>query len=201
MAALNREQLKTLASSVGFTGADVDIAAAVALAESGGNPSEHNSTPPDDSYGLWQINMLGSMGPERRKRFGISNNTELFRPATNAKAAKMIHEQSGWKAWTTYTRGTYKKYMPDGQSVASGSTGTASTGAAVATEETDDSWSGKIQSGLNAVGANILKTGSNIGGIVLAIVFLVLGVIILARGMIPYGKVFKAGKNLSKAVK
>jgi cell wall-associated NlpC family hydrolase len=41
----------------------------------------------DDSYGLWQINMLGSMGNSRRQALGIRDNTALFDPVVSAKAA------------------------------------------------------------------------------------------------------------------
>jgi hypothetical protein len=49
-----------------FTPADAVVAVAIALAESGGNPAAHNPVPPDDSWGLWQINMRGHLGPVRR---------------------------------------------------------------------------------------------------------------------------------------
>ena len=46
------------------------IATAIALAESGGDPSAHNDNPKtgDDSFGLWQINMFKELGPARRVR-------------------------------------------------------------------------------------------------------------------------------------
>lgn len=92
------------------------LMSAIAMAESGGNPRAHNAIPPDNSYGLWQINMLGSLGPARRKQYGISSNSQLFDPATNARAAAMILKGQGLKAWSTYTSGAYKKYMPSGAS-------------------------------------------------------------------------------------
>lgn len=112
MANLSKEQIAMYASSAGFTGDNVKIAVAVAMAESGGNPRAHNPVPPDNSYGLWQINMLGSMGPARRKQFGLSSNADLFDPAKNAKAAFAISSGgSNWKPWSTYTNGAYKKYL------------------------------------------------------------------------------------------
>lgn len=109
---LSAYQVYRLAYDAGFRGQDAVIAVAVAKAESGLDPKSHNPKPPDNSYGLWQINMLGDMGPDRRKKFGLSSNEALFDPATNAKAAYAIYKGSGWKAWTTYTRGTYKKNLP-----------------------------------------------------------------------------------------
>jgi hypothetical protein len=112
MANLSQAQIEMLARSAGM--ANPQVMAAIAMAESGGNPRAHNPVPPDNSYGLWQINMLGSMGPSRRKQYGISSNEALFNPAVNAKAAAMIQKGQGLSAWSTYTNGAYKKYMGKG---------------------------------------------------------------------------------------
>lgn len=109
---LSFDQLKSHAVSAGFNDADATRMAAIAMAESSGNPKAHNSTPPDNSYGLWQINMIGNLGPARRKQLGISSNEQLFDPATNAKAAKMIKDSQGWNAWTVHKTGKYKQFMP-----------------------------------------------------------------------------------------
>jgi hypothetical protein len=184
MANLTKEQLETLAKNAGFTGEDIKIAAAVALAESGGNPSAHNAKPPDDSYGLWQINMLGAMGPDRRKRFGITDNKQLFDPATNAKAAKIIFDQQGWqRGWTTYSRGTYKKFLTDDPS--------GETSAPPAT-------SNPITGAVNALSDSLFKAASNIVGILVALVFLVLGVVLLGRNMIPTKKLLNVAKKAAK---
>lgn len=89
------------------------IAVAVAMAESGLNERAHNGVPPDDSYGLWQINMYGSMGPARREKYGLSSNDALYDPATNARVmADISNNGKNWSAWTTYTRGRYKIFLP-----------------------------------------------------------------------------------------
>lgn len=203
MANLSRSQLTGLAQSVGFTGNDVQIAVAVALAESGGNPGAHNSTPPDDSYGLWQINMLGSMGPERRKKFGISRNDELFRPATNAKAAKIIHAEQGWKGWTTYTSGKYKDYLSKDPVLPTGeipnTPGQTVSPEQVEADATGTPWyqfvGDSLTGGFNTLGSNLMKSFANSAGILVAIAMLVLGVVILGRNLIPVGKIAKvAGK-------
>lgn len=107
------------AQAAGLSGQNVAIAVAIAIAESGGNPNAHNAVPPDDSYGLWQINMLGSLGPQRRSALGISSNTQLYDPSINARAMAMISSGgSNWKPWTTYTRGTYQLFMSRGQAAA-----------------------------------------------------------------------------------
>ena len=190
MSKLSREQLITLAKGAGFTGDEVNIAVAIALAESGGNTLSHNTTPPDDSYGLWQINMYKDLGPSRRKWFGLTNDNELFNPYKNAKAAHMVYKASGWKAWTTYTRGTYKKFM-------TGDAGDAGDTAAAPTEEDSgtDTGAGGIEGAIGAIGSSLFKGIANVGGLLVAITFIVLGVVILLRdplsNMIPVNKIIK----------
>lgn len=97
---LTRPQLRELAKNAGFPDDQLDMAVEVAIKESSGNPRAKNSVP---CYGLWQINMRGSMGTERRKVLGLSSNDQLYDPATNARAAKLIYDQAGgsWSPWTT----------------------------------------------------------------------------------------------------
>ncbi|MEV7548579.1 transglycosylase SLT domain-containing protein [Amycolatopsis sp. NPDC089917] len=113
MTKLTPEQIARHAYDAGFRGDGLTTAVAVALAESGGDTRAHNATPPDDSYGLWQINMLGAMGPERRRQFGLDSNAELFDAATNAKAANKISDDGrSWTPWSTYTNGAYRRHLP-----------------------------------------------------------------------------------------
>lgn len=186
MSTLSAGKINSYAQLAGFSGQDVNIAVAVALAESGGNPNAHNSTPPDDSYGLWQINMLGALGPARRKQFGISSNQELFDPAKNARAAYAIWRSSGWNAWTTYTRGTYKKYMDQ---VSNGSIPGAVSDVKEAASGINPM--AGVTSAINAVGQNIFKGTASALGILVAVVLLVLGIVLLARKQIPAGKIIK----------
>lgn len=82
------------------------IAVAVALAESGGDPTatnqntdQHRST----DYGLWQIN--GYWHPEYSKE-------ELLTPGGNARAmAEISKNGTDWSQWVTYTSGRYEQYM------------------------------------------------------------------------------------------
>jgi hypothetical protein len=104
--------LVNLARGAGCSGSAAQTAAAIAMAESSGNPSAHNPTPPDDSYGLWQINMLGKLGPARRAAFGLATNAALYDPATNARAMVSISGGcSNWRPWTTYTSGAYRQFL------------------------------------------------------------------------------------------
>ena len=121
-AVLAPAQLAGVAHQAGFRGEALTVAVAVALAESGGNPSAHNAIPPDDSYGLWQINMLGRLGPDRRARYGLASNQALFDPATNARVAHAIADGGrDWTPWATYTRGTYRRFLDQARLGAGGS--------------------------------------------------------------------------------
>jgi hypothetical protein len=111
-ARLSPASIYATARRAGFTPSEARVATAIALAESGGHPRAHNPTPPDNSYGLWQINMLGSLGPGRRGRFGLHSNSDLYDPGTNARAAYEISGGgSTWRPWTTYTRGSYLRFL------------------------------------------------------------------------------------------
>jgi hypothetical protein len=72
------------------------------MRESGGNARAFNgnATTGDKSYGLFQINMLGGMGPARMAQYGLPNEEALFDPATNAKVAfKMSKGGTDFGAW------------------------------------------------------------------------------------------------------
>jgi hypothetical protein len=98
-------QLVALAKKVGATDEEAVRLAAIAKYESGGRTGEHNDNylrgGGDDSYGLWQINMIGRLGDARLGEFGLSNKEQLFDPVTNAQAALKVLRGSGWGAWTT----------------------------------------------------------------------------------------------------
>ncbi|WIV55534.1 transglycosylase SLT domain-containing protein [Amycolatopsis nalaikhensis] len=112
MTKLSAEQIARHAYAAGFRGQGLTTAVAVALAESGGRTTAHNATPPDDSYGLWQINMLGALGPERRHQYHLKTNDELFDPATNARVANRVSSDGhDFTPWSTYTNGAYKHHL------------------------------------------------------------------------------------------
>jgi lysozyme-like protein len=74
--------------------------AAIAIRESGGDPSAHNLNPKtgDDSYGLVQINWAPAAGLQPfLKANGISDPTALLEPATNARAAFLL-----WRGKNAY---------------------------------------------------------------------------------------------------
>lgn len=114
---LTDAQIAGYAKAAGFTGDALVTAIAVCLAESGGNPRAHNGNAltGDDSYGLMQINMLGSLGPDRRKRYGLKSNDDLYDPSTNMRVAfAMSNGGKSFSAWSTYppSSNKYKAYVP-----------------------------------------------------------------------------------------
>jgi len=114
--ALSYGQVIELAMRAGFNKKDATIMAAIAMAESSLRPMAMNpdATTGDQSYGLWQINMLGAMGPERRRQFGLQRNEDLYDPMTNARAAFGLFSGRGnFADWPTFTKGIYKQFMPD----------------------------------------------------------------------------------------
>lgn len=99
---LTQYQLVELLSAVGFKGSALRTAWAVAMRESNGHPTSHNNNigTGDNSYGLFQINMLGSLGTDRRDKFGIKTDAELLDPVTNAQAAYfMTKGGADWGSW------------------------------------------------------------------------------------------------------
>jgi hypothetical protein len=112
MTKLSAEQIARHAYEAGFRGQGLTTAVAVALAESGGRTTAHNATPPDNSYGLWQINMLGALGPDRRHQYHLESNDALLNPDTNARVANDISSDGhDFTPWSTYTNGAYKDHL------------------------------------------------------------------------------------------
>lgn len=91
----------------GFTGEALRTAWAIMMRESGGNAAAYNGNRAtgDDSHGLFQINMLGSMGTNRDKWFrskipGYTGPESLKDPLINAKAAYLMSKGGkDWYAW------------------------------------------------------------------------------------------------------
>ncbi len=82
-------ELKELLYLTGFRGESLKLAWGIVMRESRGGPTAHNgnSNTGDNSYGLFQINMIGGLGADRREKFGLKTNEELFDPVTNARIA------------------------------------------------------------------------------------------------------------------
>lgn len=127
-------QLEELWTNARGPTVNADTAAAIAQAESGGNPDAIANTaypskpgyrppPPgalrEYSVGLWQINLLAH--PQYTE-------AQMLDPAQNAKAAVAISGAGiSFSAWSTYTSGAYLPYL------------TGVTGGGPTTEETASS--------------------------------------------------------------
>lgn len=114
---LSDQELVNVLYEAGFRNDRLKTAFAVAKAESNARPKAYN--PPsnntgDNSYGIFQINMIGNLGPDRRKRYDLERDEDLFDPARNARVAfEMSNKGKDWGAWTTYTGGKYKQFLKD----------------------------------------------------------------------------------------
>jgi hypothetical protein len=103
-------ELKELLSLVGFKGRDLVVAWAVAKKESNGRPLAYNGNHKtgDSSFGMFQINMIDDLGPDRRTKFDLESNSELFNPVKNAEIAYYMtnagEDWSSWKGITPKTR-------------------------------------------------------------------------------------------------
>jgi len=86
---LSAVELADLLELVGFKGNSLRLAWAVVMRESRGHPLSHNTNTStgDNSYGLFQINMIGDLGDVRREKFRITKNSDLLDPVVNAQAA------------------------------------------------------------------------------------------------------------------
>lgn len=103
---LSGTQLKELLQAVGFEGEALRTAWAIAKRESNGRPLAFNGNlnTGDNSYGIFQINMLGQLGPDRREKFNLKSNAELFNPVRNAEITYyMTNGGKNWASWKGLT--------------------------------------------------------------------------------------------------
>jgi Trp operon repressor len=105
---LRAEQIALVAQKAGFTGDNLVIAVAVALAESSGNANARGDVTIGGSFGLWQIfckahpNLIPPDDP---------NSVAWYDPYQNARWAYKISGGSNWLPWSTYIHGTYRFHM------------------------------------------------------------------------------------------
>lgn len=97
---LSDAQLISILKQAGFSGYGLKYAWAIAVKESTKRPMAYNKS--SDCYGLFQINMSGSLGPSRVEKYNLSSEDDLFDPLTNAKVAyQMSNAGKNWSAWST----------------------------------------------------------------------------------------------------
>jgi Lysozyme like domain len=105
---MTAEQIAQYADEAGFSGPDLQVAVAVALAESSGDPNAMGDPTLGMSVGLWQINL---------KAHPQYTQAQLLDPQTNANAAYAIYQAAGstFTPWSTYNGGQYSAYIVQAQ--------------------------------------------------------------------------------------
>ncbi len=101
------EQLKQILRQAGWPEELIPTMAAIGMAESSGNPNAYNPGAPgqripERSVGIWQINTLA------HTEFSVA---ALRDPVYNAKAALAVYRKQGFRAWSVYLNGAYKKFL------------------------------------------------------------------------------------------
>lgn len=111
MSTLSEGQTAELLRRAGVPEDKIPVMVNIAKRESSLRPDAHNPnrSTGDDSYGLWQINMIDEpgyeLGQERLRNFadiGVRSKEDLKDPWKNAQAAARILKSSGLSAWSTY---------------------------------------------------------------------------------------------------
>jgi hypothetical protein len=109
---MSNDSLINILKSAGFEGEYLKQAWAIVMKESSGNHKALNDNPRtgDLSYGLFQINMIGKLGPDRLDRYGLSSYEDLYNPNVNARVAySMSNGGRNWGPWNVgrnaYDRG------------------------------------------------------------------------------------------------
>lgn len=120
MARLSAAEIYDVALRAGFAPDQAVTFTAIALAESGGDPSAH-ATVGEDSRGLWQINVSSKVRPNKW-------GDDLFDPLTNARAAYEVSNGGRiirpWSVTHDNNQGTsrdFRQYLDDAQAAAAGS--------------------------------------------------------------------------------
>lgn len=109
-------ELKELLSAVGFEGKALKTAWAIAKSESNARPMSYNGNrnTGDSSYGIFQINMLGKLGIDRKEKFDLKSNILLFDPVINAEIT--YHMTKGgidWSSWPSHNSERFKEFLKE----------------------------------------------------------------------------------------
>ena len=99
---LTDNELLQLLKAVGFEGQALKMAWGIAKAESNGRPMAYNGNrnTGDSSYGIFQINMLGTLGTDRKEKFDLRSNVLLFDPVINAEITYYMTKGGvDWSSW------------------------------------------------------------------------------------------------------
>lgn len=114
-------QIAQVAYNAGFRGHDLVLAVDAALSESSGHIGAQNMNlgTQDNSYGLWQINMLPNANGPALEKLGFTRDS-LLDPNINGRAAFELYKRNGntMRPWFGYKEGIgedspkHQKYMP-----------------------------------------------------------------------------------------
>jgi hypothetical protein len=190
----NLQALAAIWVRAGGNAAFAPIAAAIAMAESHGDPNatNHNTNGSTDR-GLWQINSV----------HGAQSTTD---PLANAKAAVAISQNGkDWSPWVTYTKGTYKQFLSAAQTAAAPLQNDPVTNAvSAATKPLRDTLSGIAQIGQSASDFVDLVTSGQfwlrVLEVLAGVALLVMGLMSLSgRTTTPVSVAKGAARNASKA--
>ena len=113
---LTDKELLQLLKAVGFEGKALKMAWAVAKSESNGRPMAYNGNRKtgDSSYGIFQINMLGNLGDDRKEKFDLRSNILLFDPVINAEITYyMTQGGNNWSSWSSITNGSVSRWLSE----------------------------------------------------------------------------------------
>ncbi len=111
---LTDKELKELLSAVGFEGKALKMAWAIAKSESNARPMAYNGNRKtgDSSYGIFQINMLGELGIDRKEKFELKSNILLFDPVINAEITYyMTKGGTDWSSWSSLNGARFKEFL------------------------------------------------------------------------------------------
>lgn len=103
---LSHLECKGLLKEVGFKGKALEQAWAIVMRESNCRSHAYNGNHKtgDNSYGIFQINMIEEVGDSRREKFGMVSNAMLLDPVTNAQIAYYMSKGgTDWSAWKGMT--------------------------------------------------------------------------------------------------
>ncbi len=107
-------ELKELLAAVGFEGKALKQAWAIAKSESNSRPMAYNGNRKtgDSSYGIFQINMLGELGIDRKEKFDLKSNILLFDPVINAEITYYMTKGGlDWSSWSSLGGDRYKEFL------------------------------------------------------------------------------------------
>lgn len=103
MTILSSSAIAWYAQQAGITGTRLQVAVAIAMAESGGDTNALNASSIEYSVGLWQINL------KAHPQYSLS---QMQDPYQNAQAMAAISSGGkNWNPWSTYTNGSYLNFM------------------------------------------------------------------------------------------